>query len=185
MLRPAALAAAASLAVLGCSGKDPYKPGESVGTFHVSAALTSSTCGAVPNPWEFDVRLRYEEGTLYWVQGGAPVSGLADANARVILRSGLTDTVREADPRRNLAACTIVREDTLDVVLSDAAKAPARDLALATSFAGTIAYGFTPAEGADCTDQLASAGEGTDGFAALPCVVQYSLTGVKTGDDAR
>lgn len=183
MLRPVALAVAASLAALGCSGSDPYKPGEAIGTFHVTAALASSTCGAVPNPWEFDVRLRHDGSTLYWVQGGAPVAGAVGTDARAVLRSGVTDTVREADPRTRLAACSILRQDTLDVVLSDAAKAPAKDLALVTSLAGTIAYAFTPTEGSDCTDQVAAAGDASgDGFAALPCTVQYSLSAVKTGD---
>ena len=68
----------ALLALPACSGKDPYNPGTPLGTFHVTANLTQSSCGPVPDPWEFDVRLSHEGTTLFWVQGGAPISGIVD-----------------------------------------------------------------------------------------------------------
>ena len=69
----------------GCGGKDPYRPGESVGVFHVAGKLVATNCGQTPDPWEFDVRLRHDQSTLYWVQGDAPVSGIVDSSARVVL----------------------------------------------------------------------------------------------------
>lgn len=172
------LATAAICGISGCSGKDPYRPGESIGAFHVTAKLVSTTCGKTPDPWAFDVRLRHDKTTLYWVQGDAPISGLVDPGARAVLKSSATQTLRAEDPKRALAACAMARADVLDLVLAPIAK-PVTDLQPATSFKGTLAYRFTVAEGADCEDQLAGAG---GDFDALPCNVLYDLEGLRTGD---
>lgn len=162
----------------GCSGKDPYRPGESIGAFHVTAKLVSTTCGNTPNPWEFDVRLRHDKTTLYWVQGDAPISGLVDPGARAVLKATATQTLRAADPKNPMAACAMARADVLDLVLAPLVK-PATDLQPATSFKGTLTYHFAPTEGSECEDQLAAAG---GDFDALPCDVHYELDGLRTGD---
>ncbi len=88
--------AVALLASAGCSGKDPYRPGESIGVFHVTAKLLGTSCGVTPDPWEFDVRLRHDLTTLYWVQGDAPISALLDATAKAKLASSTTLSARAA-----------------------------------------------------------------------------------------
>jgi hypothetical protein len=169
-----ALAASAS----GCTGKDPFNPGDSLGSFAVTGKLVSTTCGATPDPWSFGVKLRHEAGTLYWVQGGLPISGSIDAMARAVLKASDTRTVRAADAKKKLAACTMSREDVVDLVLSPV-QTPLTDIKTATEFKGTLSYRFVVGEGSDCSDQLAESG---GDYAALPCDVRYELTAKRVAD---
>jgi hypothetical protein len=54
----------------------PKPPGELVGVYSIEGALTQNECGddALPaaNPLLFDVELREEDGTGYWLQGMPP-----------------------------------------------------------------------------------------------------------------
>ena len=173
--------ALAALASVGCSGKDPYRPGESIGVFHVSGKLIATSCGATPDPWAFDVRLRHDATTLYWVQGDAPVSGLLDATAKAVLTSSATLTPRAATA--NVAGCTMARTDTVELVLapvtSPVTVTTATEVTTATSFTGSLKYHFAASEGSLCEDQLSDNG---GQYARLPCDVQYELAGTRTGD---
>jgi hypothetical protein len=164
------------VSVAACWGKDPYNPGENVGTFHVDAALTSTSCGATPNPWAFDVRLNHDGTTLYWIQGAAPIGARVDDTAHVQLTSNVVQEVRAADAKAKRAACSIQRTDLLALSLATADAKPASEPSLATSFAGTLVYTFAPTQDSDCSDQVA---EGGGGFDALPCEVRYDLTGTR------
>jgi len=167
-----------ALSAAACSGKDPYNPGEPIGEFHVTAKLVSSTCGQTPNPWEFDVKLRHDQSTLFWVQGGAPANGHVDPRARATITSTASQTLRDADPKTGLPACVVSRADALDVTLASGG-APASDLKTATAFAGSLTYTFTPGQGSDCSDQLLS----TSGdYESLPCAIHYELSGQRTKD---
>jgi len=174
---PSACAVVALLLGAGCTGKDPFNPGTKLGTFHVTAKLTQSTCGATPDPWEFDVRLNHDGSTLYWIQGGAPIEGRLDASARAELTAEIVEEVRAANARSKLPACAIARTDALAVTLAGADAKPAPDASLATGFGGSLVYTFAPTEGSDCTDQVTAAG---GGFDALPCEVRYDLSGALT-----
>ncbi len=167
----AALLLGAAIAV-ACTGKDPYNPGTPLGTFHVTAKLASSTCGAVPDPWEFDVRLSHEGSTLYWVQGGAPISGLVDASSKVVLKTSDQHELRPANAKTKVPACSVVREDQLDVALAGSGEERLTDLKETTRLAGKLVYRFTPTSGSDCTDQTTELG---GDFAALPCEVSYDV----------
>ena len=170
-----ALATSGLLALsLACSGKDPYNPGTPLGTFHVTAKLARTSCGPTPDPWEFDVKLNHDGTILYWIQGGAPIHGAVDAAATTQLRAETVHDVRAADPKKKLGACTVTRADRLAVTLAGADAKPTRDPSLATTFQGQLTYAFTPTEGSDCADQVASMG---GGFDALPCEVQYEVLG--------
>jgi hypothetical protein len=162
----------------GCSGTDRTRPGESVGAFHVTSTLVSSTCGQPPDPWEFDVRLRHDATNLYWVQGDAPIAGQVDATASVSLKSTVVSSVRAADPKTQTAACNMSRTDVVALTLAPVAS-PAANVAGTTSFKGSLAYRFAATEGSSCEDQLVESG---GGFATLPCDVMYELTAVRTGD---
>jgi hypothetical protein len=166
---------AAISALCSCSGKDALNPGTKLGTFHVTASLTQSTCGAVPNPWEFDVRLNHDGATLFWIQGGMPIQGLVDASARTTMKTEMVQQVRPEDPKARIAACSVMRTDALAVSLSDEHASPAPDPSRTASFAGGLVYSFTPTEGSDCADQVATSG---GGFEALPCEVHYDISGV-------
>lgn len=168
---------AALLMGLGCTGKDPYNPGESLGTFTVATKRLTATCGASqtpPEPWKFDVKLaRGSEPasrTVYWIQGGAPVSGILDGSNRTTMSSSDARTVREASTKPPRAACTVRREDKLDATF-DTSTGEGGKLDI-KSFSGTLAYRFTPEEGSDCLD-VVQLGE----FAELPCDVAFELSG--------
>jgi hypothetical protein len=176
--RAVVVLALAGSAAAGCTGHDPYRPGDSIGVFHVSGKLVSTSCGTTPDPWEFDVRLRHDAAILYWVQGDAPISGQLDATARAVLKSTAVQTVRAADAKTKTAACTMARSDVLDLALAPVAT-PAGDVGGATSFKGTLTYRFTVTDGSSCEDQVAESG---GDFKTLPCDVQYDLAGTRTGD---
>lgn len=177
------LAGALAFTAAGCTGKDPYAPGETLGTWSVTGALVSTTCGATPNPWQFDVKLRHEDTTVYWVQGGAPISGRIDPAARATLKASDVRTVREANAKTKTAACTMAREDVVDLTLSPVTTpsttttATTVDLSTATSFKGTLSYRFSVSEGSMCDDQLTESG---GDFDALPCEVKYTLEARRT-----
>lgn len=174
-----ATAAVLAGASAGCTGKDPYNPGQSLGTFQVTGALLSTTCGETPNPWQFDVKLRHEAvTTLYWVQGGLPISGKLDPMARAVMKASETRNMRDADAKTKRAACNLVREDNLDVVLAPITP-PVMDVTPVTTFKGTLKYRFAATAGSECEDQLLEAG---GDFAALPCEVSYEITGTKTAE---
>jgi hypothetical protein len=175
---PSVPAVLALLIGAACSGKDPYNPGTPLGTFHVSAKLTASTCGTVPDPWEFDVKLAHEESTLYWIQGGAPVSGTMDKTARATMKTTDSRELRAADARKKLAACVVIRDDFLDVALAGPnADAPLATVGEATRFNGKLTYRFSPMDGSDCSDQTLD--QGGD-YAVLPCEVSYDLAAAQT-----
>lgn len=164
-------------ASVGCTGKDPFNPGTKLGTFHVSAKLSKTTCGAAPDPWEFDVRLNYDGSTLYWIQGGVPIQGPIDTNARTEMTTEILQEIRAADSNTRRAACSVSRTDRLVVMLSGADSKPTSEPAALATFAGSLGYTFAPTEGSDCTDQLAPSG---GDFDALPCEMQYELSGTRT-----
>jgi hypothetical protein len=156
-----------------CSGKDPYNPGQALGTFHVTGALTKTSCGPVPDPWEFDVKLAHDGSTFYWIQGAGPISGQVDANDNVALKASDSRQLRAADERNHVAACAVQRDDHLDVALAGDGEAPISDLKDTTRLTGKLVYRFTPTEGSDCSDQTLDTG---GDYAALPCEVSYDLT---------
>ena len=177
---PLLLASAAIAGGSGCSGHDPYRPGEGVGAFHVTSKLVSTTCGPTPDPWEFDVKLRHDSTTLFWVQGSAPISGQLDATARAVMKTSVVTTLRPADAKTQTAACTMSRSDVVDLVLAPSTTPMvAADVGSATSFKGTLAYQFAATEGSSCEDQLTDLG---GDFAALPCSVSYEIAATRTGD---
>lgn len=169
------LALLALAPVPACSGKDPYSPGTKLGTFHVTAKLTQTSCGPTPDPWEFDIRLNSDGSTLYWIQTDAPpVQGRVDTTARTQLEAELVQEVRAADPKTKMVACSIARTDVLALTLADADAQPTSDPSLLQSFAGSLVYTFAPTAGSDCSDQVTASG---GDFDALPCEVHYDLSG--------
>src|SRR6185369_2842386 len=94
----ASFAIVVSILGLACSGKDRYRPGDSLGTFRVDGKLTGNTCSktGIPDPWSFQVDLGRDPGVLYWIQGGAPVSGRLDATGHATMSVAATTEVRAA-----------------------------------------------------------------------------------------
>lgn len=163
------LAASTAIAtIVACSGKDRYRPGDALGTFRVDGTLTANNCsaaGEVPNPWSFQVDLGRDPGVLYWIQGGAPVSGLIDQNGHATMSVVGTTEVRAATPKA--AGCTIARTDAFDGTIAPTGAV--------TSFTGKLSYSYAVVDG-DCQDQIAENG---GGFVALPCTIAYDVTGTQ------
>jgi hypothetical protein len=157
-------------AIAGCMGKDPYNPGEPVGTFKVTAKLLTNSCAEAPDPWTFDVKLNRDPGKIYWMQGGLPVEGKVDTQSNVKMTSSDARTVRAADPKTGTAQCQLWRDDDFEGKLGPEPL---------STFEGKLTYRFRPGEGSDCSDYTKAGG---GGFDALPCSMTYELTAVKTAD---
>jgi hypothetical protein len=174
----------ASLALLvmaaSACGKDPMNPGEPLGTFHVSATLQATSCGATtaapastddvawaPPSWAFDIRLAQDGSTLYWIQGDVPVSGNIDPTHRATLStSAIHVLVPPNTPGQ--AACAMERNDAVDLTLAGSP---------ITHLSGALRYAYTPTSDSDCSAMLAAAG---GSFQALPCQVVYAITADRT-----
>ena len=163
--------AIATLGVLtACIGTNRYDPGTPLGTFSVSAAVTSNSCQESPNPWVFAVQLSEEPGELFWIQNDVPIEGALDSSGNFTMSSTSTDVVVAADDAGR-GGCTMQRVDTLEGVTSGSP---------VTGLTGTLSYAFTVSSG-DCSSQLASQG-GT--YHALPCTIAFDLTATRTAAPA-
>jgi hypothetical protein len=195
----------------------PKPPGELVGVYAIEGALTENECGtdALPaaDPLSFDVELREEDGTGYWLQGMPPAwPGLlsedgvftfeleqtyaVDPKARVMPDpfssmdpEALADpsVYERADQAMNGAPCTLrIVESVAGTVLHD----------LSTRGHASMS-GPAPTESSN-PDLVAdneitiSAAEGDCGlvmreqggpFDALPCSAHYDLVGTMLRDD--
>lgn len=155
---------------------DPHDPGDALGTFHLTAKQTQNGCGegalGAPASWEFDVKLAWGEGQLFWNSGGDVLVGTLSEDRRSfeIATTVLMDMRTEEDPGK--PPCSIQRVDVAKGTLELSEDA-------VTSFGGTLSYAFDPTVDSDCTDLL---GPETPVLAALPCSMVYSFTAPRTGD---
>lgn len=155
---------------------DPHDPGDALGTFHVTAKETQNSCGAgalgATATWEFDVKLAWGEGQIFWNSGGEIVVGALSEDRRSfeIATSVLMDMRTEEDAGK--PPCSILRTDVAKGTLETSGES-------VSSFGGTLSYAFDPTADSDCTDLL---GPETPVLAALPCSMTYGFTAPRTGD---
>jgi hypothetical protein len=162
---------------LACSdlaggGKDAKIPGDALGTFHVIAALETSTCGpgalGSTDLWEFDVKLSRDGNDLYWLNGEEAIPGRIAADGTSFAFD--TRAVVQAVPAgKGNPGCAIVRTDTANGALSSTTT----DVA---SFTGRMRFGYMPQAGSDCTPVVGVEG----GFAFLPCEMSYLVKAGRT-----
>jgi hypothetical protein len=165
-----ALLFAAGLLAGACACSPTPLPGAQLGTFRVVANSKGNTCGlGAPDPWAFDAQLSRNGALVYWswMDGSPLLSGPVDSSSKAEIQDEQTGNVDGTDA--GLGPCTMERQAVLDLDLSGAATG---------SFRGSIVYTFSAASGADCSDQLASAGAGGQ-YGALPCTITYSMVGTK------
>ncbi len=146
-------------------------PGQVLGTYQVTATGELDTCGlGAPSAYQFDVELSEAGGTLYWSWlDNAPIaSGTLTPASSTSSRASLSSTQSEdVDPTdAGPGPCTMQRSDSLVVTLVK--ESPP------STFTGTMSYVFAAEPGADCADQLASAG---GMYSELPCTVTYTIAG--------
>ena len=143
-------------------------PGTPLGTYKVTAQSQTNTCGLTgPNPWAFDVQLSQKGTTLYWswMDGSALLSGTS-ASSKASLTSVLELDVDATDA--GPGPCAMMRSDSIQIALG-AGPEPA-------TFTGSIDYAIQAVAGADCSDQLTSAG---GQYGALPCTISYSMSAAR------
>lgn len=167
-----AIGALAVGACVGCAGtSDPHRPGVELGTFHVLASQTMTTCGAgalgSTADWAFDMKLSRGETNLFWDNGAELIPGtLGDDNVTFSFKTEILVDMRagQAGP---LPPCSIRRTDTA------AGKLDSADTGV-TSFVGSLAYAFAPEPGptSDCSDVVSGP---MPALAALPCSMAYDL----------
>lgn len=187
------------LAVLmGCWGQGQELPGEPVGTFEAVGLMVEQSCGAAissPDPLELDFEVRAEpQGRAYWQQPAGPLfAGLKKGNA-YSFQVSQSWVVFEPDSFRGYAGCSVTQRDafmfvvekgqetgdagTADAQVGADAGVPASPLSLT----GSQVTEITPVPGADCTPAVAANG---GPFLALPCRVEYVLTGTGTGAETQ
>lgn len=177
------LTALVILSVLGAAGcvdafgdRNPYEPGEPLGTYHVTASQKQNDCGdgalGAPPLWEFDVKLAWEDDSLFWNSGGQVIVGTLSADrASFEIAADVVQDMR-TDAEADKPACSLLRHDVAKGSLALEGEGVA-------SAKGTLSYAFTPTDGSSCSDLVD--GEAPS-FAALPCAITYSFEAPRTGD---
>jgi hypothetical protein len=140
--------------LLACLGQDPGTP---LGTFSVTGALKTQTCGSVmpaDDPWAFNVRLSRTGDHLFWLQAAAPpLSGTIEPDGHVVLTTTETFVLQEGDAGADY--CGVIRSDDFEAMF-DNPTTP-------STFVGRIAYHYDLDQGANCPGMT------------LPCDVSYDL----------
>jgi len=200
-----ALVLIAALAVGACT---PAYPGEPVGSFSVTGRLDRNTCGpeALParNPLTFLVEIRERDGEAFWRLADRPVvSGVVTDDDTYEFVAHANVGLIAPEPDLGVAGCSLVQLETVEVSVETVeqddeadpevadAGAPVSDAGdpaadadadadagamVEMALTGTNSIQLTPTAGSDCTAATVSAG---GPFLALPCRVDYTLTGTE------
>jgi hypothetical protein len=186
MRKLVACASAASMvsvvAMIGCADffgtKDLDAPGDAVGVFHVSAALDpASNCtelvAAAANPWTWDLTLRRDGSTAYWISGGSPLSGTIDSSGNLSFSFSQSVMVHDADAGAQVGVCYVTRADTFTAKLS-ASEGDAGP----QSLSGTLTYQYSVPAGSDCSDIVGAktADHPNTVYTNMPCFMRYTVT---------
>lgn len=173
---------------VGCSdffGNKERAAGEPVGVYKLEAnADMMSTCleiiNATPRPWSFEVTLRRDGTTGYWMNGPEPIEGTIDAKGALSFKRTLRVPVRPVDKARELGACTILRTDDFAGAL---AGSPTTESGRA-SFTGTLRYSYQIEPGSDCRDLVGNPGpeRKTPLFSTLPCDARFAVNAARVAD---
>jgi hypothetical protein len=154
-----------------CSGAlakgDGRAIGDDLGRFRIDAKLTASNCGTGADGQSpdirFDVFLSELPPHVYWNSGPDSVEGnLASDGVHFTFESETVVAIPGDESAAN--TCTIVRTDHSSGAFDDAAHVQELE--------GLLEYDYTPQGQSDCSTAMA-----TQGFAALPCKMKYSMAG--------
>jgi hypothetical protein len=168
------------LTATGCveafGNRSPYQPGEPLGTYHVTATQSANDCGdgalGAPPVWEFDVKLAWEDDSLFWNSGGEIIVGTlsADRASFEIAADVVQDMRTEADVGK--PPCSVARHDGAKGSLALEGEGVA-------SASGTLSFAFSPTSGSSCGDLV---GGEAPLFLALPCAIAYAFEAPRKGD---
>jgi len=158
----------------GCvgHGMDAHEPGDRLGTFHAEGALTADSCQAAilaaSSDWQFDVKLSRQDGTLYWLNGQEAIPGtIAKNGTSFSFESGVEVTLLPAQGAQ--PGCVVQRTDRASGELSS----KTTDV---RSFSVEMHFGYAAKPGSACAGFVGV----QDGFASLPCQVDYTLSARRT-----
>jgi hypothetical protein len=161
----------ASLLSTACSGVlakgDGRAIGDDLGRFRIDAKLTTTSCGAgaegQPADFRLEVFLSEAPPFVYWNSGADSVEGDLDPDGVHFTFRSRTIVALPGDESA-AATCTIVRTDHSSGAFDDPTHVRNLD--------GVLEYDYAPQGQSDCSTAMA-----TQGFAALPCRMKYSMAG--------
>ena len=164
---PVRILGALALALIASCKPQDALPGTGLGTFAVTAVLSSNTCGsglAPTNPWKFTAEMSLDGNTLYFrakdddEERSAPLDSDNTATCTSVTNSqAATDS-----------ACTLSLKSIYTIEL-DSAEAP-------NTSSGSLRFEYSAAGSNKCASQLSENGGVYD---SLPCAVEYSYTALK------
>lgn len=187
------LLASISLA-LGCWPQgDDELPGEVIGQFEAVGLMVEQSCGAgVPaqDPLELSFELRLEENgrAYYRLPTGTAFAGTG-SNGEYTFQVSQSWMVIEPDQFRGFAGCSVTQRDIFTFIIDEPEVDPGVDAGVPAEDAdgepamidptlvkltGSQSTDVTPLTGSDCRPAVAAVG---GPFLALPCRVEYVLTG--------
>ena len=172
---------------------DDELPGEVVGQFEAVGLMVEQSCGAAipaPDPLELSFELRLEEnGRAFWRQpGGAAFAGTG-SNGEYTFQVSRSWMVIEPDQFRGYVGCSVTQRDVFTFVIEEPEVDPASDAGVdeeevdggetvidptLVKLTGSQSTDITPLTGSDCRPAVAALG---GPFLALPCRIEYVLTG--------
>lgn len=172
----------------GCSdffGNKERAAGEPLGVYKLEAnADMASSCteiiNSTPRPWSFDVTLRRDGSTGYWLSGPEPIEGTIDSKGTLSFKRTLRVPIRPADKVNELGPCTILRTDDFAGALAGSPTSPSG----IASFTGTLRYSYQIEPGSDCRDVVGSPGPDRKAplFSTLPCDARFAVTATRVSD---
>ena len=179
----------------GCWGQEEDPPGEPVGTFEAVGLMVEQSCGAAipaPDPLELMFDLRSESnGRAYWRQWGGSLFAGVEKDGEYTFQVSQSWMVVEPDRFRGYVGCSVTQRDVFTFLVDvpeidpedemgaqdgldvDAGVDEGVDPVLIT-LTGSQTTEIEPLTGSDCTPAVAALG---GPFLALPCRVEYVLTG--------
>lgn len=180
------------MCLAGCWDQGEEPPGEPVGTFEAVGLLVEHSCGSAipsPDPLELDFALREEPGgRAYWRQPGGPIFAGVKRDGEYVFQVSQSWKVIEPDRFRGYVGCSVTQNDVFRFELEEV-EDPMGDVALGAdagvapkplTLTGSQSTEIVPLTGSDCTPAVAASG---GPFLALPCRVEYVLTGTGVTED--
>ena len=174
-----------------CWGQGEEPPGEPVGRFEATGLMVEQSCGAAipaPDPLDLVFDLRAEAGgRAYWRrQGGSMFAGLFKDGQYTFTVSQSWMAVAP-DQFRGYAGCSVTQRDTFTFLVEDLLEEENTDAGgedatdpdggvdpTLLELSGSQTTEIEALAGADCRPAIAAF---NGPFLALPCRVEYVLTG--------
>ena len=172
--------AALLIGTSGCFLFDSAGTEEDLGELHIEAQLVADTCGPGAFPegpsMAYDVDLRRQGDTLYWVGPSGTVLGRFSSDRDFCIQLDDQWHVRDADPWYDDPGCDLRRIERLCGTLDFAQETDETGAVSerVTSLVGRHEAFVSGTETSDCSDQV---GVSEGQYLTLPCQITYELQG--------